>query len=80
MNGRYHYGLRSEWLEHYGVRYEAFGVVAKNGENVNVIVTDATRSKDAIMRLCNLLNDNELEPEQARYVIEDFVAEQYLAI
>ncbi len=75
---RFTYEPCSEHLDCYGISYTAYGIfLNKNGEMV-AVQHDVTRQLEEAERICKLLNKHELDPEQAKYVIEDCIVEGYL--
>lgn len=67
-----------EHLDSYGVCYTTYGIfLKKDGENV-LVQHDVAMQLGEAERICGLLNKHGLDPEQAKYVIEDCIAEGYL--
>ena len=72
------YESQLEQLDSYGVSYATYGIfLNKDGERIPV-QHDVTLYKEEAERICQLLNRNKLDMEQAKYVIEDCVVETYL--
>lgn len=72
------YEARLEKLCSCGVCYTAYGIFVQTAEETIPLQHDVTTKAEEAKRICRLLNRYELEPEQARYVIEDCIAESYL--
>ena len=68
----------SEHLEHYGICYTTYGIFLKKDEEIIPVQHDVTLQLGEAERICGLLNKHGLDPEQAKYVIEDCIAEKYL--
>lgn len=73
----YHYEMRQEECESYGTNYISYAIVTQE-EQAAAIWHDVTANQEEAAKLCTLLNKHELEPEQAGYVIEDYIIGQYL--
>lgn len=67
----------SEQLDNYGVLYTTYGIFLDKGEELVAVQHDVTMQLAEAERICGLLNKHELDPEQAKYVIEDCVVESY---
>ena len=74
---KYHYEARQEECENYGTHYISYAIFAEAGE-ADAVYHDVTTNQEEATKLCVLLNSHELELEQAKYVIEDYIMEQYL--
>lgn len=75
---KFFYESRLEQLDNYGVSYITYGIfLNKDGEMIPVQHDVALHAEEA-ERICQLLNRHDLDMEQAKYVIEDCVAESYL--
>ncbi len=72
------YESRAEELNSYGTSYRTYGIFLKKDGEVIPLQHDVARSEREANRICELLNKYDLEPEQARYVIEDCIIESYL--
>lgn len=78
MAKKFIYEPCSEQLDNYGVSYTTYGIfLDKDGEMV-AVQHDVTMQLAEAERICGLLNKHELDPEQAKYVIEDCIVENYL--
>lgn len=71
------YEPRQEELCSDGVRYTTYGVFLKTAGEVVPVQHDVAMKPEEALRICELLNRYGLEPEQARYVIEDCIIESY---
>ncbi|MDE7211814.1 MAG: hypothetical protein K2O03_10280 [Lachnospiraceae bacterium] len=75
---KFYYEACSEQLNNYGVCYTTYGIfLKKDGETIPV-QHDVTVQIGEAERICGLLNKHGLDPEQAKYVIEDCIVEKYL--
>ena len=75
---KFYYEPCSEHFDDYGVCYTTYGIFLKKEEEKIPVQHDVTTKLKEAERICRLLNEYELDPEQAKYVIEDCVAEMYL--
>lgn len=75
-NGRY--GIKAEKYESYGEYYISYAIVIEGEEGQIFICHDVTLKREEAEKLCLLLNTYDLEPEQAKYVVEDYIMERYL--
>lgn len=76
--GKFCYEPCSELLDSYGVCYTTYSIfLKKDGETIPV-QHDVTMRLGEAERICRLLNEHGLDPEQAKYVIEDCIVEKYL--
>lgn len=72
------YETQEEHLCNYGENYVAYGIyLMYDGETVP-LYHDVTMKYEEAERICTLLNSHSLEPEQAKYVIEDYVLGCYI--
>ena len=78
MTKNYHYEAKAEKLESYGVNYISYAIFTEEEGHAAAILHDVTTSQEEASKICLLLNAHELEPEQARYVLEDYIMEKYL--
>ncbi|MBQ9119648.1 MAG: hypothetical protein IJY09_06285 [Lachnospiraceae bacterium] len=78
MKTEWNYSTKAEQLESNGMHYLAYGIFAVMQEKEELIYHDVTLNQEAASKLCGLLNREKLEPEQAKYVVEDYIMEQYL--
>lgn len=76
--GNYSYESRLEHMDSYGTRYETYGIFVKSGDEMVLLQHDVAREESEAKRICELLNKYEIEPEQAKYIIEDCIIESYL--
>lgn len=74
----YCYETKLEECENYGTHYTSYAIFTKENNQVITICHDVTMIKEEACQLCSLLNAHQLEPEQARYVVEDYIMEKYL--
>ena len=74
----YHYETKPEECESYGTHYTSYAIFTKEDEQVIPICHDVTIDPEEAGKLCLLLNTHGLEPEQAKYVVEDYIMEKYL--
>lgn len=72
------YVPRLENLCNYGVCYTTYGISVKISGYTVPVQHDVTMKLEEAERICKLLNSYRLEPEQAKYVIEDCIIESYL--
>ena len=71
------YESRMERLDSYGTMYTTYGIFfERDGETV-LLQHDVAREEGEANRICELLNKYDLEPEQARYVVEDCIIGSY---
>lgn len=71
------YEPRSEKLCIDGVCYSTYGIYVNVSGEIIPVQHDVTMKPDEAARICELLNRHSLEPEQAKYVIEDCIIESY---
>lgn len=74
----YYYEAKQEECENYGEHYVSYAIFTKEEEQVVFICHDVTMDQEEAGKLCLLLNTYGLEPEQAKYVVEDYIMEKYL--
>ena len=72
------YESMAEQLDSYGTSYRTYGIFLKKDGELIPLQHDVARDEKEANRICELLNKYDLEPEQARYVIEDCIMESYL--
>lgn len=74
---KYFYEIRTERLAFDGIFYETQTIyLTVNGET-SLFQQDVARQPEEANRICELLNRHDLEPEQAKYVVEDCIIESY---
>lgn len=72
------YEPRLEHFDNYGVCYATYGIFVKMAGEEVPVQHDVTIKPEEAERICQLLNRYGLEPEQAKYVIEDCIIENCL--
>ena len=72
------YESQVEHYESYGIEYATYGIYWNNENRLVPILHDVTLRTEEAERICRLLNKHSLNPEQARYVVEDCVIESYI--
>ncbi len=75
---KFFYESELEQLENYGVSYATYGIFLNKDGEQTLVQHDVALSREEAERICQLLNRNKLDIEQAKYVIEDCVVETYL--
>jgi hypothetical protein len=75
---KYFYEPRPEQFDNYGVAYTTYGIFLNRDGEMIPVQHDVTLQAGEAERICCLLNKHELDLEQAKYVIEDCVVEEYL--
>ena len=75
---KWEYEIFSETIHGYDCDYVTYSIRVCEMEN-EVTFHDVSTKKDRAQRLCVILNREHPNPEQAGYLVEDFVHEAYLA-
>ena len=75
---KYFYEPRMEYSNSYGIYYATYGIYLKTDREVIPLQYDVTMKYEEANQICEILNRHSLEPEQAKYVIEDCIIEKYL--
>lgn len=78
MKTEWSYETRAEQLECHGEGYTSYGIFTKAQGEEEYICHDVTSDEEEAKRLCKLLNDEKLEPEQAKYIVEDYILGKYI--
>lgn len=74
----YCYEAKPEEFQNEGQTYISYGIFTKENGQITFIYHDVTTDQKEVGKLCGLLNKYDLEPEQAKYVVEDYMNEKYL--
>lgn len=74
----YYYETQTEYNESCGLNYVSYGIFTGEREEKTVLFRDISVDGKEASEICRLLNSSDLEAEQAKYVIEDFIMEKYL--
>lgn len=75
---KYFYEPRMEYSNSYGIYYATYGIYLKTDREAIPLQHDVTMKYEEANQICEILNRHNLEPEQAKYVIEDCIIEKYL--
>ena len=78
MKTEWSYEAKEEYLEQDGVKYTSYGIVTRLDGREHFLYHDVTSDKSMAEQLCERLNEEAMELEQAKYIVEDYILEQYL--
>lgn len=78
MKTEWNYETKAERFDNQGVPYISYGIFTRTRGEEEFIYHDVTLNEEDARELCGLLNAEKPEPEQARYIVEDYILGKYI--